>query len=41
MNMGESVVLEKNENYWDAENVTLDKTDLPLHSGYLYSTDCL
>ncbi len=25
MNMGESVVLEKNENYWDAENVTLDK----------------
>ena len=23
MNMGENVVLEKNENYWDAENVTL------------------
>ena len=23
--MGESYVLEKNENYWDAENVTLDK----------------
>lgn len=25
MNMGESFVLEKNENYWDAENVTLEK----------------
>lgn len=25
MNMGESMVLVKNENYWDAENVTLDK----------------
>lgn len=25
MNMGESMVLEKNENYWDAEDVTLDK----------------
>lgn len=25
MNMGESMVLEKNENYWDAENVTLSK----------------
>ena len=25
MNMGENVVLEKNENYWNAENVTLDK----------------
>ena len=25
MNMGENVVLEKNENYWDAENVTLEK----------------
>ena len=25
MNMGENVVLEKNENYWDAENVTLQK----------------
>ena len=25
INMGESYVLEKNENYWDAENVTLDK----------------
>ena len=25
MKMGESFVLEKNENYWDAENVTLDK----------------
>ena len=23
--MGESVVLERNENYWDAENVTLEK----------------
>ena len=23
--MGENVVLEKNENYWDAENVTLQK----------------
>ena len=23
--MGESMVLEKNENYWDAEDVTLDK----------------
>ena len=25
MNMGESMILEKNENYWDAENVTLNK----------------
>ena len=25
INMGESVVVVKNENYWDAENVTLDK----------------
>ena len=25
MNMGESMVLEKNENYWNAENVTLEK----------------
>lgn len=25
VNMGESYVLEKNENYWDAENVTLEK----------------
>lgn len=25
MKMGESFVLEKNENYWDAENVTLEK----------------
>ena len=25
MKMGESVVLEKNENYWDADNVTLQK----------------
>ena len=25
MNSNESVVLEKNENYWDADNVTLDK----------------
>lgn len=25
MNMGESMVLEKNENYWHAENVTLEK----------------
>lgn len=25
MNMGESFVLEKNENYWDAENVSLEK----------------
>lgn len=25
MNMGESMILEKNENYWDAENVTLEK----------------
>lgn len=25
INMGESYVLEKNENYWDAENVTLEK----------------
>lgn len=25
INMGESVVLAKNENYWDAENVTLEK----------------
>ncbi|MCR5161121.1 MAG: peptide ABC transporter substrate-binding protein, partial [Lachnospiraceae bacterium] len=25
INMGESIVLVKNENYWDAENVTLDK----------------
>ena len=25
INMGESVVLERNENYWDAENVTLEK----------------
>lgn len=25
MNMGESMVMAKNENYWDAENVTLDK----------------
>ncbi len=25
INMGESIVMEKNENYWDAENVTLDK----------------
>ncbi len=28
MNMGESMVLEKNENYWDAENVTLEKLTL-------------
>lgn len=25
MNMGESMILEKNENYWDAANVTLEK----------------
>lgn len=25
INMGESYVLEKNDNYWDAENVTLKK----------------
>ena len=25
INMGESYVLEKNDNYWDAENVTLEK----------------
>ncbi|MEH2951969.1 peptide ABC transporter substrate-binding protein [Candidatus Merdisoma sp. JLR.KK011] len=25
MNMGESMILEKNENYWNAENVTLQK----------------
>lgn len=25
MNMGESMILEKNENYWDAENVALEK----------------
>ena len=25
MNMGESIVVEKNENYWDAENVTIEK----------------
>ncbi len=25
MNMGESMILEKNENYWDADNVTLEK----------------
>ncbi|MCD7818853.1 MAG: peptide ABC transporter substrate-binding protein, partial [Lachnospiraceae bacterium] len=25
INQGESIVLEKNENYWDAENVTLEK----------------
>lgn len=25
MNMGESMILEKNENYWNAENVTLEK----------------
>lgn len=25
INMGESYILEKNENYWDAENVTLEK----------------
>ena len=25
MNMGESFILEKNENYWDAGNVTLEK----------------
>lgn len=28
MNMGESMVLEKNENYWDAENVTMEKVTL-------------
>lgn len=28
MNMGESMILEKNENYWDAENVTLEKVNL-------------
>ncbi len=28
MNMGESMILEKNENYWDAANVTLDKLTL-------------
>lgn len=28
MSMGEYVVLSKNENYWDAENVTLDKVTL-------------
>ena len=25
MNMGESMILEKNENYWNAENITLEK----------------
>ncbi len=25
MNMGESIILEKNENYWNADSVTLDK----------------
>ena len=25
MSLNENVILEKNENYWDAENVTLDK----------------
>ena len=28
MNMGESMILEKNENYWDAENVALEKVTL-------------
>ncbi|MEG2700495.1 MAG: peptide ABC transporter substrate-binding protein, partial [Hungatella sp.] len=28
MNMGESMVLVKNENYWDAANVTMDKVTL-------------
>lgn len=28
MNMGESMVLEKNENYWDAANTTMDKITL-------------
>ncbi|MGI5946265.1 MAG: peptide ABC transporter substrate-binding protein [Lachnospiraceae bacterium] len=28
MNMGESMVLEKNENYWDAENITMEKVTL-------------
>ena len=28
MNMGESMVLEKNEHYWDAENVTMEKVTL-------------
>ena len=35
MNMGESIVLEKNENYWDAENVTLEK----LTFRYILQTD--
>ena len=35
MNMGENVVLEKNENYWNAENVTLDKIN------YRYILDTL
>ena len=28
MNMGESMVLEKNDHYWDAENVTMEKVTL-------------
>src|SRR5699024_5767888 len=28
MNMGENVVLVKNENYWDADNVTMEKDTL-------------
>lgn len=28
MNMGEGIVMEKNEYYWDAENVTIDKVNV-------------
>ena len=35
INMGESIVVEKNENYWDAENVTLDKITFR----YILATD--
>ena len=35
INMGESIVVVKNENYWDAENVTLDKITFR----YILATD--
>ena len=37
INMGESVVLERNENYWDAGECDPGEADLPLHSGSVHS----
>lgn len=41
MKMGESVVLEKNENYWDADNVTLQKLTYRYILDTSHSTDRL